>query len=138
MHTLNIPANDLVWDPYAQSIYASLPSSYGPNGNSIAVINPKNGSVTGYYFAGSEPTQMALSGDGKYLYVGLNGNGSVQRLILPGFTLDINVSLGNNEFGGVNTAGDLAVSPGDPHTLCLLYTSKGTETRKRRSRASLA
>jgi hypothetical protein len=119
VHTLNIPANDLVWDPYAQSIYASLPSSYGPNGNSIAVINPKNGSVTGYYFAGSEPTQMALSGDGKYLYVGLNGNGSVQRLILPGFTLDINVSLGNNEFGGVNTAGDLAVSPGDPHTLAV-------------------
>lgn len=29
---LDLPANDLVWDPYAQRIYASLPSSYGSNG----------------------------------------------------------------------------------------------------------
>src|SRR5262249_11647964 len=26
---LNLPANDLVWDPFTQLIYASLPSSYG-------------------------------------------------------------------------------------------------------------
>jgi hypothetical protein len=113
---LDIPANDLVWDPYAQRIYASVPSSYGANGNSIAVINPTNGSVGGYYYAGSEPTQLALSADAAYLYVGLNGNGSVQRLILPGFTPDINVSLGTSEYGGVNLAGDLEVSPGDSHT----------------------
>ena len=80
---LNLPANDLVWDPYAQRIYASMPSSYGTNGNTIAVINPSTGKVLGYYFAGSEPNQLALSSDSKYLYVGLNGNYSVQRLILP-------------------------------------------------------
>lgn len=113
--TLDLPANDIVWDPYAQRLYASMPSSYGTNGNSIAVINPQNGKVTGYYFAGSEPNQLALSSDSQYLYVGLNGNGSVQRLILPGFTPDIDVSLGTSAYG-TTTAAQLAVDPSDDHT----------------------
>ncbi len=125
MRSLDLPANALVWDPYAQSIYASLPSSYGVNGNSIAVVNPKNGKITGYYFAGSEPTQMALSSDGKYLYVGLNGDGSVQRFMLPGFTPDINISLGTSEYGGVYTAGAIEVSPGDSHTIAVVPIGAG-------------
>jgi hypothetical protein len=77
---LDLAANALVWDPFAQVVYASLPSSYGTNGNSIAVINPSTGAVTGYHFAGSEPMKLALDSTSKYLYVGLNGNGSIQRL----------------------------------------------------------
>lgn len=124
VRTLNIPANDLVWDSKAQLIYASLPSSYGTNGNSIAVINPLNGKITAYHFVGSEPTQLALSSDSSYLYVGLNGNGSVQRMILPSFALDINVSLGTNEFGQLNTASGLQVSPGNSHTFAVAVGSE--------------
>lgn len=113
---LDLPANDLVWDPFAQLIYASMPSSYGANGNSVAVINPSTGAVTGYHFAGSEPTKLALSATSNYLYVGLNGNGSVQRLDLPGFTKDIEVSLGTDGNSGPYIAGDLKVSPSDAHT----------------------
>jgi trimeric autotransporter adhesin len=123
VRTLNVPANDLVWDPHAQRLYASVPSSYGPNGNSIAVINPANGKVEAYHFAGSEPTALALSQDGTYLYVGLNGNGSVQRMVLPAFTLDIDVSLGINEFGGLNEALDIQASPGDSHTFAVALGS---------------
>jgi hypothetical protein len=122
---LDLPANDLVWDPYAQRLYASLPSSYGSQGNSIAVINPISGRTTGYYFAGSEPNQLALSSDSKYLYVGLNGNGSVQRLLLPTFTPDIDISLGTGSFGGLNTALTLQVSPGDSHTIAVPEGSNG-------------
>ncbi len=122
---LDLPANDLVWDPFAQRIYASLPSSYGSQGNTIAVINPANAKVSGYYFAGSEPNQLALSSDSSYLYVGLNGNGSVQRLILPAFTPDIDVSLGSSQYGGPNTALDLQVSPGDSHTFAVAEGSSG-------------
>lgn len=115
---LDLPANDLVWDPFAQLIYASLPSSYGTNGNSIAVINPTTGAVTAYHFAGSEPTKLALSADGKYLYVGLNGDGSVQRLVLPNFTFDINISLGTTG-NGIYVANDIKVSPTDTHTIAV-------------------
>jgi len=107
---LDLPANDIVWDPFAQRIYASLPSSYGANGNSIAVINPSTGAVAGYHFAGSEPTQLALDSTSKFLYVGLNGDGSIQRLNLPGFTDDIVIGLGNNS-DGPNLAAAIAVSP---------------------------
>ncbi len=116
--TLDLPANDLVWDPYARRIYASLPSSYGVNGNTVAVINPFNGAVSSYHFAGSEPTKLALSSDGKYLYVGLNGSGSVQRFALPSFAPDINVNLDSNN-SAVGVAG-LAVSPGDSHTFAVI------------------
>ncbi len=115
---LDLPANDLVWDPYAQRIYASIPSSYGVNGNTIAVINPTTGAITGYYYAGSEPTMLALTSDSQYLYAGLNGNGSVQRLILPNFSPDIDVSLGSG-CCGINTAQALAVSPSDDHTFAV-------------------
>jgi hypothetical protein len=120
---LNLPANDIVWDPNAQKIYASLPSSFGTNGNSIAVIDPVKGVVDGYYFAGSEPATLAVSSDGQYLYVGLNGDGSVQRMILPSFALDINVSLGSTNFGGINTAAEIQVSPGDSHTFAVDISS---------------
>lgn len=122
---LDLPANGLVWDPFAQRIYASLPSSYGTQGNTIAVINPTLGRVSGYFFAGSEPGQMALSSDSKYLYVGLNGNGSVQRLILPGFTPDIDFSLGTSSFGSANDALSMQVSPSDSHTVAVAEGTTG-------------
>lgn len=118
VRVLNLPANSLVWDPFAQLIYASIPSSYGANGNTIATINPFTGAVTGYHFAGSEPNQLALSSTASYIYAGLNGNGSVERYILPGFTPDINVNLGESG-SSVNTALSLAVSPADAHTVAV-------------------
>jgi hypothetical protein len=122
---LDLPANALVWDPFAQRIYASLPSSYGSQGNTIAVINPSTGKVTAYYFAGSEPNALALSSDSKYLYAGLNGNGSVQRFVLPNFTPDINVSLGVSQFGGLNTALSLQVFPADSHSFAVAEGTSG-------------
>ncbi|MGA9527925.1 MAG: hypothetical protein WBS24_07415 [Terriglobales bacterium] len=113
--TLDLPANNIIYDPYAQLIYASLPSSYGTNGNSVAVIKPQTGKVIGYYYVGSEPHQLALSADSQYLYVGLNGSGSVQRFILPGFTPDISVSLGTSYNGSLNVATSLQVSPSNDH-----------------------
>lgn len=125
VNILDLPANDIVWDPVAKRIYASMPSSFGTNGNSIAVINPATGNVSAYHFVGSEPTKLALSADSAYLYVGLNGNGSIQRVALPTFTLDINVSLGSSQYGGLNVASDLKVSPGDPHTFAVTLGTAG-------------
>jgi hypothetical protein len=119
----DIPANDIVYDPFAQLIYASVPSSYGPNGNSIAVINPSTGAVTGFFFAGSEPTKLALDSTSKFLYVGLNGDGAIQRLDLPGFTKDIVINLGSN--GAPNLAGAIAVSPTNSHTIAVALTENG-------------
>jgi len=122
---LDLPANDLVWDPFAEVLYASLPSTYGVNGNSIAVINPTTGAVMAYHFAGSEPDKLAIDANSKYLYVGLNGNGSIQRLNLPGFTPDIQITLGDSPFGGPNLAGAIAVSPATAHTIAVALANSG-------------
>jgi hypothetical protein len=115
---LDLPANDLIWDPFAQLIYASLPSSYGTNGNTIAVINPTTGAVTGYHYAGSEPTNLAIDSTSEYLYVGLNGVGSIQRLDLPSFALDIQISLGTTN-NGPTLAEAVAVSPANSQTIAV-------------------
>jgi hypothetical protein len=121
---LDLPANDLVWDPFAQVIYASMPSSAGPTGNSIAVISPSSGTVTGTFFAGSEPTKLAIDSTSKYLYVGLNGNSSIQRMNLPSFTPDINITLSNPQNPSyVATA--IAVSPTNSHTIAVAATPNG-------------
>jgi hypothetical protein len=122
---LDLPANDLVWDPFAQLIYASLPSSYGSNGNSTAVIQPSNGTVTGFFFAGSEPTKLALDSTSKYLYVGLNGSSSIQRFNLPAFTTDLSISLGNAQNGGPNVASAIAVSPANSHIIATALNENG-------------
>lgn len=122
---LDLTANDLVWDPFAQVIYASLPSSDGPTGNSIAVISPSSGTVTGTFFAGSEPTKLAIDSTSKYLYVGLNGNGSIQRLNLPSFTPDIDIPLGNPQNSAPYVATAIAVSPTNSHTIATAITQNG-------------
>ncbi|MGA8222730.1 MAG: choice-of-anchor D domain-containing protein [Candidatus Acidiferrales bacterium] len=125
INILDLPASALVWDPFAQVLYATVPSTYGVNGNSIAVINPTTGAITAYHYAGSEPTKLAISAISNYLYVGLNGEGSVQRLNLPAFTHDIDVSLGNPNGGGPYTAGDIKVSPSNSHAYAVAFGNGG-------------
>jgi DNA-binding beta-propeller fold protein YncE len=122
---LDLSANGLVWDRFAQVIYASLPSSDGPTGNSIAVINPSTSAVTGTFFAGSEPTILALDSTSKHLYVGLNGNGSMQRLNLPSFTQDIDIPLGNPQNSAPYVAAAIAVSPTNSHMIATAITQNG-------------
>src|SRR5262249_34879021 len=84
------------------------------------VINPATKSVTGYHFSGSEPNALALDSNSKFLYVGLDGSGSIQRLNLPAFTPDINITLGIAQFNeGANTAGGIAVSPTNAHIIAV-------------------
>lgn len=125
INILDLPANALVWDPFAQVIYATLPSTYGVNGNSIAVINPSTGAVTAYHYVGSEPTKMAISAISNYLYVGLNGNGSVQRVNLPAFTPDIDVNLGAATNSGPYVADDIKVSPSNSHAYAVVLGYNG-------------
>ncbi|MGH9831525.1 MAG: hypothetical protein ACREBD_04105 [Blastocatellia bacterium] len=67
-----LPANDLVYHASSNTIFASVPSAAGPRGNTITGVNPNTGEIVSSVFIGSEPNQMALSDDGKYIYVALD------------------------------------------------------------------
>jgi hypothetical protein len=123
---VNQVANDIVWDPQHQLIYASVPSSAAQNPNSVVAIDPTTGLVTKSVFAGSGPDLLAISDDGQFLYVALDGSSNVQRFILPALTPDILVSLGGSNFYGLNTAIALDVAPGTPHTWAVSIGNPGT------------
>lgn len=92
--------NDLVWNAQEQKIYVSQASVQGDLGNTIAAIDPVAGTVTNSPFIGSDPSRVSISSDNQFLYVGMNGENSVQRLFLPGLTPDISWHLGSDSFHG--------------------------------------
>jgi hypothetical protein len=116
--------NDLVWDSARKLLYLSEPGSSSKNPNSVVAIDPVTlvQKATFAGGAGSEPNHLAISDDGKYLYVGLDGMGKVQRLLLPGLTADISIPLGSDPSLGNYFALDLQVAPGTPKTIAV---SKG-------------
>lgn len=112
---VNQATNDLVWDPVNQVIYISVPSSATTHANQVCVLNPVTAAI-GNCQAGNEPDVLAISDDSQFLYVGMDGTGSVQRYVLPALTPDISYSLGNYNSETQYYALDLQVAPGAPHT----------------------
>ncbi len=123
---IDLVANDLIFDAAGKRIYASVPGRGGPKGNSLTAINVPAGTIGGSIFVGSEPTRLAISVDGHYVYVGLNGSGSVRRVNLATQSAESEFSLGSG-FCGVLVAEDMAVVPG---------SSKSVVIAKRNSKCS--
>lgn len=103
--TVDIKANDLLYDAARDVVYASIPSDGGANGNSIAPIS-RTGQVGEAIFVGSEPNVMALSDDGRYLYVGIDGAGAFRGVDLEDGTVGPLWPLGS-DFCGLYVVGDM-------------------------------
>ncbi|HZI88587.1 MAG TPA: Calx-beta domain-containing protein [Pyrinomonadaceae bacterium] len=117
-----ISANDIVIDAANQTIFASVPSSAGVGGNSITPVDPISGAVGTPVNIGSEPNKLAISDNGQFIYVGLDGAKAVRRFDVASRTSGLQFSLGGNQqaqFGAI----DIAVAPGQPQTVAVV---KGT------------
>jgi hypothetical protein len=112
-----------VWDSVNKVIYLSAPSTATANANTIAVLNPSLGTIVSAKSAGSEPDALAIAGDSSYLYVGLDGQSTVQRFTLPALATDISYPLGTSKYFGPYFALDLQVAPGAG---CSAYDSRFT------------
>jgi hypothetical protein len=123
--TMDIQANDMVWDPTSQQIYLSLSSNNGANSNAIIALNPINGQFGITQNAGGEAHRLAIASDGSYLYAGIDGNGSVQRFTLPALGMDINIPLGSYTPVVPYYAMDVEVAPGSPHTIAVVRGAAG-------------
>lgn len=77
---VNVPANAIHFDPYTQFLYASVPGAASNiTGNSLVAIDPFSGAAAAPVLVGSEPTAMAETADGNYLYVSLSGSNSLAQ-----------------------------------------------------------
>lgn len=117
---LDIQANDLVWDPQNQRIYASMAGTAMTNPDSVVAIDPTTGKVVASQAIGNGPNLLAISNDSQFLYTGLNTSGAIQRFTLPGLTPDISFLLGSDPTSGPYHAIGLAVAPGMPHTTAVV------------------
>jgi DNA-binding beta-propeller fold protein YncE len=130
LKALPLVANDLIWDPGTQMIYASVPGSAGPGlGNTITAINPYTGAVGPSIFVGSEPGKLARSDDGRFLYVALDGAASIRRVNLQTGRAELQFALGNDPFFGPRYAEDIAVQPGNPQTVAVSLKYKSVSPK---------
>lgn len=128
VHTVNVTTNDLVYDAVTNRIYASIPSANGSNGNSIGIINPTTYVLENTIFMGSEPTVLAISDNGQYIYAGFSGSSTVRRFNVQTQTADIQFGLGSDTTGP-NFAEDIEVMPGNPTTIAVSRKNVGFSPR---------
>ncbi len=104
--------NSMVYDPANGLFYLSVPSAAGsPYGNSIVSIDPATGALGKPITVGSEPNRMAITGDGRYLWVSLDGAAAVRRVDLSTGTADPQFSVATNGLDSVVVSA-LAALPG--------------------------
>jgi hypothetical protein len=115
---LSLATNDIVYDKNSQKIFASIRSDSLTNPDTITAIDPATGSIGPFVPVGVQPNKLAVSQDGQFLYVGLDGEGAVRRTQLPGLIPGPTFSLGTGTMAGCPTAplvvDDMEVVPGFP------------------------
>ncbi len=126
---VTLRTNDILYDSTSGKIYASVPSSAGSLGNSVVPIDPATGAVGAPIFVGSEPGRLALSDDGQYLYVSLDGAAAVRRVNLQTQAAEIQFSLGSDSFFGPFYVEDMEVQPGHPHVVAISLKNLGISPR---------
>jgi len=120
-----ITANDVVYNPSTKMLYASVPSSVGAGGNSIATIDPVTGAIGTSVFIGSEPKKLVLADDNQTLYASLEGAAAIGRFNISSQTAGQPFPLGHDSFFGTYILADLAVAPGNPNLIAVARSYRG-------------
>lgn len=102
---LELPVRGLAYSPVTRRLYGTV--YQGPMAGHLAIIDPAGGMVENYLWIGDSPRYVTLSEDGRYLWVGVDGENRVRRVNLtwayPEYTIDLDSGL---------VAEDLAAVPG--------------------------
>ena len=126
---INLQTNDIIYDPVSGKIYASTPSTAAGYGNSIVPIDVPSGAVGTPIYVGSEPNKLALSDDGQYLYVGLDGAAAVRRVNVISQTAELQFSLGGTATCGAKRAEDMVVLQGNPNAVAISLRNSTCDPR---------
>jgi len=95
-----IANNSMVLNPSNGLLYVTVPGSAGtPYGNTVVSVDPETGNIGTPIAVGSEPNRIAVTDDGKYLWIGLDGASAVRRVDLTANKPDIQFSIAGNNTG---------------------------------------
>ncbi len=119
--SIQLNARDLVYDKVGGLFWASVPNDGVPSAGAVVSIDPNTGQVSAPIVVGNRPSALAVSADGQFLYIGLDGSSTVRRLHIPTRTPGPAASLGDG-----NRARDLEASPTDPNTFVVALNQGDT------------
>ena len=131
---LNVSGEDMVWDSTRNLLYVAVTNPAALNGDTVAVIDPTNASLLKTIYTGSQPSVLGISDDNHFLYTGFQTSASIQRYLLPDFTLDLTIPLDSGA-PAQSFAGDIKVAPGQNQTIAV---SMGTSLLEPRDTGGLA
>ena len=117
--TIALVARDLAYDSTRQLLYASVASTDRSYGNRVVAIDPVGGTVRSSVFVGSEPNRLAISDNGQFLYVGIDGARSIRRVVLKDLTAELQFPAKAAVWTASFVADDMEVPPGQPHTVVI-------------------
>jgi hypothetical protein len=120
VRSVGIAPQSIAWDAKRGLIYASIPSTDTTSPNTIIAVNPFTGKAGTPALAGNNPNLLSISSDASYLWVGLDGAGSVQRFQLPGLVPDISFKLPVDPNGAPQQAVSLEAARVSPHTAAVV------------------
>jgi hypothetical protein len=117
--TLQLPVRDLAYSAFTGRLYGTLYD--GSLAGYVAVIDPASGTMVDYVWVGAGARTLAVSDDGKYLWVGVDDEHRVSR---------VNLEYGYSDLQAVLDSGvvaeDLAVVPGKPHRVVVSRMTSGS------------
>ena len=111
---VQLAAVHLVYEPFGRRLYASLANEGLSTSTKITRIEPEQGIIEAVLEVGAGPGKLAISDNGQYLYVALEGGTSVRRVDLPSFTAGPQFAL-----GGTAKVQDMLVLPSRPLSLAV-------------------
>jgi hypothetical protein len=104
----------LIYEPIGKKIYVSVPASATANANTILPINPATATIGTPIAVGNDPGALAVSGDGKYLYVVLNAAHEIQRIQLANGVVERTFALPVDPTFGQSRVVNMQAVPGVP------------------------
>jgi hypothetical protein len=140
---LPVSAAGLVYNSVTQMLYASSPAAAAANPNTVQPVDPLTGKMGTPIAVGNDPAKLALSDDGTYLYVALNGDHTLQRINLSTSQIERTFPLPIDDLTAKPaTISDMKVVPGSPQSVVVslsrnasppeagiaLYTDSGLAT----------
>ena len=116
---LPLAGQDIVYDPRRDVLYASVGSQVFPDVGRLVVIDPRSGGVVSSTVVGPGPGPLALSDDGQFLYVVVNGASLVKRFDLVSGAPAVDIPLGSEAPDRPYGADDIVVLEGAPRSFAV-------------------
>ncbi|MEO5716568.1 MAG: hypothetical protein ABIT37_24025 [Luteolibacter sp.] len=126
MRELGLTTADLLWDAARGRIIASVPAGAPSHANQVVAIDPATMQITGSVTTNQDPGQIVITSGGEYLYVAINGNGTIAKINPATMTVISTFAVGTDFYQGTLYAADMCAVAGQPELLVVSRSSSVT------------